>query len=99
MAINIVRGPRNAQHAEHGKIGARVGRVGIEKRAVPIKQDCTREKTLAVHKGRIVTEKNSLVLAIAERENIVALNREIVEAGGVSSPTRRVRNLRANDMR
>jgi len=99
VAVNFASGPRNAERPKHREISARIGGVGIEERAIPVKKDCAHGKTLSVHDRRIVTEKKGLVLAIAERENVVALDREIIETGGVASPSGCVGGFRANNVR
>lgn len=87
VKLEIVKRPGNTESAKHGEVRASVGRVGIEESAVPIEKDSPGMKNGPIHKKRIVSENAESVAVITRRKLVVALESDIVEAGGVASPT------------
>src|SRR5271156_3092630 len=83
---------------KHFEVGTHVGGVRIEEGTIPIEEDRARGKSCAFHEEEIVPEKRDSAAVVAFRENIVAAEREIVEAGRVTAPAWRVRCFRANDV-
>src|ERR1700733_231296 len=92
--------PRDSHGAKHREISPGVRTIGIEKCSVPIKKDSARSKSRSFHKDEIVAEFRSsrLLGAVAMRERVVAFERDVVEHGSVTFPTRRLRFLDAHDM-
>ncbi len=99
MAREFCHAPLDSQSAKHCHVGARIGDVRVEKCAVPIEEDGARGKSLSLHDVGIVSEKRDLAAVVAFGQDIVAAEREIVEAGRITSPARGVRSLCADNMR
>src|SRR5580704_8003254 len=51
-------GPVDAQSLKHREVGAEVGLVGIQERAVPIEKDCARRELCDFHGEGIVSDLN-----------------------------------------
>ena len=98
VELEIVKRPRNAESAEHGEIGARIGCVGIEESAVPIEKDSTGMKNGPSHRKRIVSENAESVAVITRGKLVVALEGDIVKARGVAPPTGYLDVLGADDV-
>ena len=101
MPLEFGHAPRNSHGAKHGEIRAGVRTVGIKKRSVPIEKDGARSKSRSSHGNEIVAEFRSsrLLRAVAMGKRVVALERDVVERGSVTPPTRCLRFLDAHDMR
>ena len=57
MHINFAFGPLDFKRPEHGKIGADVRSVGIQQRAIPVKEDGSRAELGEFHGEGIVSER------------------------------------------
>jgi hypothetical protein len=124
MLLEFALGPVDAQSMKHREIGAEVGFVGIEERAVPVEEYRARGELCDFHGEGIVSDLNrwekwrsnvadgrptifdqelriaqqALVTTIAQREDVVATQREVVEGGGITAPAGHIDFLGANNV-
>jgi hypothetical protein len=103
VPLDLFRIAIDFQRAKHRLIGGHVRHIGVEKRAVPVEQDGADIKAGSIHGKEMVAERivagmPARLSAIAHGKDIVALEREVVEAGGVTSPARHFAFFAADDM-
>jgi len=99
VTLEIVERPGNLKGVEHGQVSASVGIVGVEEGAVPIEKDSASLENGPHQQKRIVPEFGDLAGVITRWKLVVAVQRDIVEAGGVASPAGDVDFFGADDMR
>ena len=107
VALEVGKGPGNAEGAEHREVGGGIGLEGVEECAVPIKEDgadiAKRRRHVRKEYQRMESgnTRGARPLGMREvrRQEVVALKRDVVKGEGERLPTLLIGRLEADDVR